>query len=75
MLITDAWGAYNAVDCLFRQTCMAHVFRKIRRLVQDNPDARSILRFYLRLKRILRDGERLQQRAAQLDEGCLDPFV
>jgi hypothetical protein len=75
VLITDAWGAYNAVDCLFRQTCMAHVFRKIRRLVQDNPDARSILRFYLRLKRILRDGERLQQRAAQLDEGCLDPFV
>src|SRR5438552_513132 len=29
VLITDAWGAYNAVDCLFRQTCMAHVFRKI----------------------------------------------
>jgi hypothetical protein len=71
VLITDAWGAYNAVDCLFRQTCMAHVFRKIRRLVQDNPDARSILRFYLRFKRILRDGERLQQRAGHLDEDAL----
>jgi transposase len=71
VLITDAWGAYNAVDCLFRQTCMAHVFRKIRRLVQDNPEARSILRFYLRFKRILRDGERLQQRAAHLDEDAL----
>lgn len=71
VLITDAWGAYNAVDCLFRQTCMAHVFRKIRRLVQDNPEARSILRFYSRFKRILRDGERLQQRAAHLDEDAL----
>lgn len=71
VLITDAWGAYNAVDCLFRQTCMAHVFRKIRRLVQDHPNARSILRFYLRLKHILRDGERLQQRAAQLDQEVL----
>ena len=71
VLITDAWGAYNAVDCLFRQTCMAHVFRKIRRLVEDNPNARSILRFYVRLKRILRDGERLQQRAPQLDQDSL----
>lgn len=71
VLITDAWGAYNAVDCLFRQTCMAHVFRKIRRLVQDNPNARSILRFYVLLKRILRDGERLQQRAAQIDREAL----
>ena len=71
VLITDAWGAYNAVDCLFRQTCMAHVFRKIRRLVQDNPEARSILRFYSRFKRILRDGERLQRRAADLDDDAL----
>ncbi|HEX4594572.1 MAG TPA: IS66 family transposase [Bryobacteraceae bacterium] len=71
VLITDAWGAYNVVDCLFRQTCMAHVFRKIRRLVKDNPDARSILRFYLRFKRILRDGQRLQQRAVHLDEDAL----
>ena len=68
VLITDTWGAYNAVDCLFRQTCMAHVFRKIRRLARDNPNARSILRFYVRLKRILRDGERLQQRVPQLDQ-------
>ena len=71
VLITDAWGAYNAVDCLFRQTCMAHVFRKIRRLVHDNPEARSILHFYSRFKRILRDGERLQQCAANLDEDAL----
>lgn len=67
VLITDAWCAYNALDCLFRQTCMAHVFRKIRRLLRDNPNARSILRFYILLKRILRDGER-QRRRALLDK-------
>lgn len=73
VLITDAWAAYNAVVCLFRQTCMAHVFRKIRRLVQDNPNARSILRFYVLLKRILRDGERHRQRAelGNIDEDAL----
>ena len=73
VLITDAWSAYNALDCLFRQTCMAHVFRKIRRLLRDNPQARSILRFYILLKRILRDGERQRQRAllGQIDEDAL----
>ena len=73
VLITDAWGAYNALDALFRQTCTAHVFRKIRRLLRDNPSARSILRFYLLLKRILRDGERQRQRAllGQIDEDAL----
>jgi len=73
VLITDAWSAYNALDCLFRQTCMAHVFRKIRRLLRDNPNLRSILRFYLLLKRILRDGERQRQRAllGQIDEDAL----
>jgi hypothetical protein len=45
VLITDAWGAYNVVDCLFRQTCMAHVFRKIRRWVQAFPNARSMSAF------------------------------
>jgi hypothetical protein len=73
VLITDAWGAYNALDALFRQTCTSHVFRKIRRLLQDNPTARSILRFYLLLKRILRDGERQRHRAllGQIDEDAL----
>jgi len=33
VLITDGWGAYNLLPCLFRQTCMAHIFRKIRHLV------------------------------------------
>jgi hypothetical protein len=71
VLITDAWAAYNALDCLFRQTCMSHHFRKIRRLVQDNPNARSLLRFYAALKRILQDGERLQQQAPNIGQDAL----
>ena len=61
VLITDGWAAYNLLPCLLRQTCMAHIFRKIRHLVKDNPNARSLLRFYSALKRILKDGERLQE--------------
>lgn len=71
VLITDAWAAYNALDCLSRQTCMSHHFRKIRRLVQDNPNLRSLLRFYSALKRILQDGERLQQQAAEIGHDAL----
>lgn len=68
VLITDAWAAYNVLDCLGRQTCMAHLFGKIRFLIQEHPQARSLLRFYTILKRILRDGERLQQNGDALGE-------
>lgn len=60
VLITDGWGAYNLLPCLFRQTCMAHIFRKIRHLIEEYPDLRSLLRLYSKLKRILKDGENLQ---------------
>jgi transposase len=68
VLITDAWAAYNILDCLGRQTCMAHLFRKIRFLIQEHPQARSLLRFYTRLKRLLRDGEHLQHMRDDIGE-------
>lgn len=68
VLITDGWGAYNLLPCLFRQTCMAHIFRKIRHLVEEYPDLRSLLRFYSRLKRILKDGEKLQDSRKTIGE-------
>jgi hypothetical protein len=68
VLITDGWGAYNLLPCLFRQTCMAHIFRKIRHLIEEYPDLRSLLRFYSRLKRILRDGEKLQESRKDIGE-------
>jgi transposase len=68
VLITDGWAAYNLLPCLLRQTCMAHIFRKIRQQIKDNPSMRSILRFYIELKRLLRDGERLREKRKDLGE-------
>ncbi len=68
VLITDGWGAYNLLPCLFRQTCMAHIFRKIRHLIEQYPELRSLLRFYSKLKQILKDGEKLRDSRKAMGE-------
>jgi transposase len=67
VLITDAWGAYKAIICQ-KQTCMAHIFRKIRKFIEAYPHYRSILKFYLKLRRIIRDGVKLQKIRADIGE-------
>ena len=67
VLITDAWGAYNAIICS-KQTCMAHIFRKIRKFIEAYPHYRSVLKFYLKLRRIIRDGVKLQESRATIGE-------
>ena len=47
---------------------MAHIFRKIRAFIDAYPQYRSILTFYLKLRKIIRDGEKLQAARAGLDE-------
>ena len=59
ILIVDGWHAYTKIVC-DRQTCMAHIFRKIRAFIDAFPQYRSIMKFYLQLRRIIRDGEKLQ---------------
>ncbi len=39
---------------------MAHIFRKIRAFIDAFPQYRSIMKFYLKLRQIIRDGEKLQ---------------
>jgi transposase len=60
VLVTDAWHAYMKIVCQ-KQTCMAHIFRKIRNYRDAFPQYYSIVRFYKKLRRILMDGERLQK--------------
>jgi transposase len=67
VLIVDAWPAYNAVSCE-KQTCMAHIFRKIRAFIDAYPAYRSLLRFYVKLRRLIRDGEKLQRARPDLDQ-------
>lgn len=67
VLITDAWGAYKAIVCS-KQTCMAHIFRKIRKFIEVYPHYRSIMKFYLKLRRIIRDGVKLQKLRTNIGE-------
>jgi Transposase IS66 family len=58
LLVVDGWGAYLALICE-QQSCMAHLLRKIRKFRDAFPHLSSIVKFYVKLRRILRDGERL----------------
>jgi len=40
---------------------MAHLLRKIRKFRDTFPHRSTIVKFYVKLRRILRDGERLQK--------------
>ncbi len=67
ILIVDGWHAYTKIIC-DRQTCMAHIFRKIRGFIDAFPQYRSIMKFYLKLRRLIRDGEKLQVERGGLEE-------
>ena len=40
VLIVDAWGAYNKIVCE-KQTCTAHIFRKIRKSIEAFPQYKT----------------------------------
>ena len=68
VLITDGWGGYNQLVVSDRQTCMAHIFRKIRKYIEAHPQFRSVLKFYIKLRRILKDAEKLKVNRENLGE-------
>jgi len=59
VIIVDGWSAYLHLGCE-QQSCMAHLLRKIRKLHLAFPKLRSVFSFYVKFRKILRDGERLQ---------------
>ena len=67
LLVVDGWSAYLALICE-QQSCMAHLFRKIRKFRDAFPHLSSIVKFYVKLRRILRDGEWLQRNRKELGE-------
>lgn len=67
VLVTDAWYAYIKIICA-KQTCMAHILRKIRKFRDTYPAYYSIIFFYRKLRRILTDGERLQLAREEIGE-------
>jgi transposase len=67
VLITDAWYAYMKIICV-KQTCMAHIMRKIRKFRDAYPQYYTILLFYRKLRRLLLDGERLKMMRKEVGE-------
>ena len=47
---------------------MAHIFRKIRKFFEAYPQYRTVLSFYLKLRRIIRDGVKLQESRINIGE-------
>ncbi|MFH1000717.1 MAG: IS66 family transposase [Bacteroidota bacterium] len=68
VLVVDGWKAYLATECK-QQSCMAHLLRKIRKLNEAFPQLGSVYKFYIKFRKILRDGERLQKQREELGEG------
>ena len=65
VLVVDGWSAYLSLICE-QQSCMAHVLRKIRKFRESFPQLKAISQFYLKFRRILRDGEKLQSQRKEL---------
>lgn len=71
VLVVDGWKSYLSLICE-QQSCMAHLLRKIRKLYAAFPTLRSVAKFYLKFRRILKDGERLQAKRQELGEALFE---
>ena len=58
ILITDFWGAYNAIEALAKQRCYFHMFTELIKVDKLNPSA-TWKRFRKKLSRFLKDAVRL----------------
>ena len=67
VLVVDGWSAYLSLLCE-QQSCLSHLLRKIRKFRDAFPHLTDIVKFYVKFRRIIRDGERLQTARDQLGE-------
>jgi hypothetical protein len=65
-LVSDFWGAYNAVVCALRQTCLAHLLRDLEDVEQYKRPGDGWPAFAKKLKRLLGDAIRLWRRKDEL---------
>jgi hypothetical protein len=61
-LVTDFWGAYNAVVCARRQKCLVHLLRELKTVEKDGRPGPNWPAFAKRLRRLLGDAIRLKRR-------------
>ena len=65
-LVSDFWGAYNAVVCAFRQKCLAHLFRELEHTEKYKSPGEDWPEFAKKLRRLLGDAIRLWRRREEL---------
>ena len=66
VLVTDFWGAYNAVVCARKQKCLPHLLRDLKRTQHYHQPGGDWPEFSKRLKRLIRDSIRLSKRRKEL---------
>jgi hypothetical protein len=65
-LVSDFWGAYNAVVCALRQTCLVHLLRDLEHVEQYKRPGKDWAQFAKKLRRLVRDAIRLWRRQEKL---------
>jgi transposase len=66
VLVTDFWGAYNAVVCAKKQKCLPHLLRDIKRTQHYHKPGGDWPAFSKQLRRLIRDSLRLSKRRKEL---------
>jgi transposase len=65
-LVTDFWGAYNAVVCALRQTCLAHLLRELEHTEKYKSPGKHWPSFAKKLRRLTGDAIRLWRQRGEL---------
>ena len=65
-LITDFWGAYNAVVCASRQMCLVHLLRELEQTEKYKSAGNDWPAFAKKLRRLVGDAIRLWRRQDEL---------
>ena len=65
-LVTDFWGAYNAVVCARRQMCLVHLLRDLEQVEKYKSPSNHWPAFAKKLRRLIADAIRLWRRQDEL---------
>ncbi|MGB2956022.1 MAG: IS66 family transposase [Anaerolineales bacterium] len=65
-LVSDFWGAYNAVVCALRQTCLVHLLRELEHTERYKSPGEHWPQFAKKLRRLIGDAIRLWRRQDEL---------
>jgi transposase len=65
-LVTDFWGAYNAVACAARQVCLVHLLRELEQTEKYKSPSHAWPEFAKKLRRLIGDAIRLRRSQGEL---------